>query len=172
MSMHKIPLTDIEREGLKAHGLDIGTPSQLSDCFRHGMKWAQEQAAPVQAQLVTLPAQESLGAEFEKVLFDNLDSLYEEGDTKAPVQARDKKSFAKLYADAAQGIEIERLKMALEKAQEQRKPSPIHQEWLEERAHRRCRRYIMIDTEAPYQFDVHTLMDLVRDIEAKLKEQP
>ena len=57
-------------------------------------------------------------------------------------------------------------------AQEQRKPSPIHQEWLEERAHRRCSRYIMIDTEAPYQFDVHTLMDLVRDIEAKLKEQP
>lgn len=39
MSMHKIPLTDIEREGLKTHGLPIGTPSQLSDVFRHGVKW-------------------------------------------------------------------------------------------------------------------------------------
>jgi hypothetical protein len=40
--MHKIPLTELERSGLKAHGLDIGTPSQLSDVFRQGMKWAQE----------------------------------------------------------------------------------------------------------------------------------
>lgn len=41
MSMHKIPLTKLEHDGLKAHGLDIGTPSQSSDCFRHGVKWAQ-----------------------------------------------------------------------------------------------------------------------------------
>ena len=46
MSMHQIPLTDIERAGLKAHGLPIGTPSQISDCFRHGVKWAQEQRKP------------------------------------------------------------------------------------------------------------------------------
>lgn len=45
MSMHRIPLTDIEREGLKAHGLgrDIGKPSQLADCFRQGVKWGQDQ---------------------------------------------------------------------------------------------------------------------------------
>lgn len=45
MSMHRIPLTDIEREGLKAHGLgrDIGKPSQLADCFRQGVKWCQGQ---------------------------------------------------------------------------------------------------------------------------------
>jgi hypothetical protein len=41
MSMHKIPLTELERAGLKAHGLDIGKPSQLSDCFRSGIKFAQ-----------------------------------------------------------------------------------------------------------------------------------
>lgn len=40
MSMHKIPLTPLEREGLERHHLPIGTPSQLSDCFRAGMDWA------------------------------------------------------------------------------------------------------------------------------------
>ena len=56
MSMHQTPLTDIERDGLKAHGLPIGTPSQMSDCFRHGVKWAQEQ----------LQAEESLKILFAK----------------------------------------------------------------------------------------------------------
>ena len=46
MSMHTIALTELEGEGLRAHGLDIGTPSQLSDAFRHGVKWALEQSAP------------------------------------------------------------------------------------------------------------------------------
>lgn len=45
MSMHKIPLTELEREGLELHHLAIGTPSQLSDCFRIGMNWYKEQAA-------------------------------------------------------------------------------------------------------------------------------
>lgn len=40
MSMHNIPLADIERSGLEAHGLDAGKPSQLSDAFRQGMAWA------------------------------------------------------------------------------------------------------------------------------------
>lgn len=40
MSMHTIPLFPMEEEGLKAHGLDIGTPSQLSDVFRQGIHWA------------------------------------------------------------------------------------------------------------------------------------
>lgn len=40
MSMHKVPLTKLERDGLEAHHLAIGTPSQLSDCFRLGVQWA------------------------------------------------------------------------------------------------------------------------------------
>lgn len=40
MSMHKIPLSRLEEAGLKAYGLDIGTPSQLSDAFRQGIAWA------------------------------------------------------------------------------------------------------------------------------------
>lgn len=42
MSMHNIPLTDIERVGLHAHKLPIGEPSQLSDAFRLGVRWAQQ----------------------------------------------------------------------------------------------------------------------------------
>ena len=42
MSMHRIPLTELERAGLINHGLDVGKPSQLSDVFRHGMKWATD----------------------------------------------------------------------------------------------------------------------------------
>lgn len=41
MSMHKIPLTDTEREGLQTHSLDIGTASQLSDAFRQGVSWGE-----------------------------------------------------------------------------------------------------------------------------------
>jgi len=33
-------LTPLEEEGLRAHGLAIGTPSQLSDVFRLGVAWA------------------------------------------------------------------------------------------------------------------------------------
>jgi hypothetical protein len=42
MSMHKVPLTKVEEDGLRAHGLDIGTPSQLSDAFRLGVAWGQK----------------------------------------------------------------------------------------------------------------------------------
>lgn len=42
MSLHKKPLTKLEEEGLRGHGLDIGTASQLSDCFRHGVAWGLE----------------------------------------------------------------------------------------------------------------------------------
>lgn len=40
MSMHKVPLTELEEQGLIKHHLPVGTPSQLSDCFRHGIAWA------------------------------------------------------------------------------------------------------------------------------------
>ena len=40
MSLHNIPLTDIEKSGLEAHKLAIGEPSQLSDSFRAGIAWA------------------------------------------------------------------------------------------------------------------------------------
>jgi RNA binding exosome subunit len=46
----------------------------------------------------------------------------------------------------------------------------LTKERLEEMAHRRCRRYIHIDTEAPYHFDGNTLTDLARDIIAAMKE--
>jgi hypothetical protein len=46
MSMHQKPLTRLEEAGLLAHGLDIGTPSQLSDAFRQGVAWSQGQQIP------------------------------------------------------------------------------------------------------------------------------
>lgn len=47
MTKHQIPLTSIEEDGLRNHRLPIGTPSQLSDCFRQGMAWALSQASHV-----------------------------------------------------------------------------------------------------------------------------
>jgi hypothetical protein len=44
--MHKDPLTELAAEGLRLHGLPIGTPSQLSDAFRHGMGWALAAPTP------------------------------------------------------------------------------------------------------------------------------
>ena len=43
MSMHKVPLSKLEEEGLKLHGLLVGKPSQLSDAFRQGIAWALSQ---------------------------------------------------------------------------------------------------------------------------------
>lgn len=51
MSMHRKPLTPLEESGLRAHGLDIGTPSQLSDAFRQGVRWALNNSP----ENVTLP---------------------------------------------------------------------------------------------------------------------
>lgn len=45
MSMHKIPLTELEREGLNRHHLVVDAPSHLSDGFRLGMKWAHDNAS-------------------------------------------------------------------------------------------------------------------------------
>jgi hypothetical protein len=45
MSMHNIPLTELERDGLEKHRLPIGSPSQLSDCFRHGIAFALNSSA-------------------------------------------------------------------------------------------------------------------------------
>ncbi len=42
MSMHKIELTKLERDGLNGHHLIVDAPSQLSDAFRLGIKWAQD----------------------------------------------------------------------------------------------------------------------------------
>lgn len=52
MSMHKEPLTELERQGLENHRLPIGTPSQLSDTFRIGMRWALA-AVPVEPRQIT-----------------------------------------------------------------------------------------------------------------------
>ena len=45
MSMHRIPLTDLEREGLNTYSLATDKPSQLSDAFRLGVAWALENQA-------------------------------------------------------------------------------------------------------------------------------
>lgn len=42
MSLLKIPLTERERGGLVAHGLPTDAHSQMTDCFRLGMRWALE----------------------------------------------------------------------------------------------------------------------------------
>lgn len=51
MSMHKIPLTALEREGLEKHGLHkrIGKPDQSIDIFRQGVAWALSQASAEQS---------------------------------------------------------------------------------------------------------------------------
>lgn len=55
MSMHKIPLSPLEEEGLRKHGLKVDAPSQASDCFRQGVAWALSQhSAPLK-----FPRQES-----------------------------------------------------------------------------------------------------------------
>lgn len=54
MSMHNKPLTDLERSGLEAHGLPIGKPSQLSDCFRSGVSWAQQRIVELEEQEAAL----------------------------------------------------------------------------------------------------------------------
>lgn len=57
MSMHKIPLTEVEREGLVTHCFAVDSPNQLSDSFRLGVAWSEakkvewtciEQSHPVQ----------------------------------------------------------------------------------------------------------------------------
>lgn len=47
MSMHKIPLTDMEYNGLIAHGFDVHKPSQLSDAFRLGVAWVLSQTTQI-----------------------------------------------------------------------------------------------------------------------------
>jgi hypothetical protein len=67
MSMHKIPLTKLERKGLIAHGLDVGTPSQLSDCFRHGYRWNDSQLKELKSAWLEL-----IGNTTEKDAFGNV----------------------------------------------------------------------------------------------------
>lgn len=45
MSMHLKPMTPEEESGLRAHGLPVGTPSQLADAFRLGMAWSEKARA-------------------------------------------------------------------------------------------------------------------------------
>jgi hypothetical protein len=46
--MHKIALTETEELGLTTHRLPIGKPSQLSDCFRLGVKWQKDNSKEVE----------------------------------------------------------------------------------------------------------------------------
>ena len=78
--MHKKPLTELERQGLRLHGLDIGTPSQLSDCFRLGVAWASEQLeqklAEAEKQLKSIA---HIGTEND-TLVNRLLGVYQSGD--------------------------------------------------------------------------------------------
>lgn len=51
MSMHKIPLTDLEKQGLIEHGLSMDSPSQLSDSFRLGVQFATKEFNKTTVQL-------------------------------------------------------------------------------------------------------------------------
>ena len=50
MSMHLKPMTPEEESGLRAHGLPVGTPSQLADAFRFGVAWADKARAEPQPE--------------------------------------------------------------------------------------------------------------------------
>ena len=96
MSMHKIPLTPIEESGLRAHGLDIGKPSQLSDAFRQGVRYAIAPAAPAADTGLV----EALGYQ---VLFDAIaaaTSVYANGAINISVQA----FRESLAAHSAEGV--------------------------------------------------------------------
>ena len=45
MSMHKKPMSQLEISGLVEHGLKTNEPSQLSDCFRAGIKFSENHYA-------------------------------------------------------------------------------------------------------------------------------
>lgn len=51
MSMHKNPLTYMEKRGLHAHGLPTDKPSQLSDAFRAGVAWAGHEVQSLKNEL-------------------------------------------------------------------------------------------------------------------------
>ena len=51
MSQHKKPLTALEEEGLKLHGLPVGTPSQSADAFRNGVSWALNNSSNIAEEL-------------------------------------------------------------------------------------------------------------------------
>jgi hypothetical protein len=74
--MHKIPLTELERNGLVAHGLDVGKPSQLSDCFRLGYRWNDNQLKELKSAWLELIANTPEKDAFGNVTIAEID--YEE----------------------------------------------------------------------------------------------
>lgn len=93
MSMHRIPLTDLERRGLEAHGLEIGTPSQLSDVFRQGMAYALRHGKAL--DLIDTPDRAFCAERDIPQLLKTLEHLYQETrslDTK--IQIGTAQSFA------------------------------------------------------------------------------
>ncbi len=66
MSDHDVQLTELEKSGLQKHGLPVGVPSQLSDAFRHGVKWAGKENDRLQSEL-TAAKSESLQAIANKI---------------------------------------------------------------------------------------------------------
>jgi len=79
MSIHKMPLTVLEEDGLHTHGLRVGEPSQLSDCFRLGMAWAvkstDSQLAALRADLTEQCRLNAMGQEREARLMAEVAEL-------------------------------------------------------------------------------------------------
>ena len=74
MSMHRIPLSKVEEAGLRAHGLDIGTPSQLSDAFRQGLKYGQSESAAEIVELKRQLEEAKWQAAFDGKLLNHIES--------------------------------------------------------------------------------------------------
>lgn len=69
MSLHKVPLSDLERSGLVSHGLSVGEPSMTSDAFRLGIAWALGALACEKLPVGhTIPAAQYLADERVKAL--------------------------------------------------------------------------------------------------------
>ncbi len=69
--MHKIELTKLERDGLNGHHLIVDAPSQLSDAFRLGMKWAQDNEP--QSDWISVETPEDINFDGEVLCWDGCD---------------------------------------------------------------------------------------------------
>lgn len=89
--------------------IELGEPEgELCGCDCEVGDWAADEIMRLRAELEKyrmasqvnnmLPNQEPLGSDFEKVLYDNLDSLYETTDTYQPTDNRVRELEAKILA--------------------------------------------------------------------------
>ena len=72
MSMHKEVKSKQEVEGLLAHGLPVGKPSQLSDTFILGMHWEQDMQRGLSISPTVTDEQREYHASFSMMTLDNM----------------------------------------------------------------------------------------------------